>query len=85
MFRNQRTGPKKINEPTTTCQKIDTLLIARNGAATNAEHIEKLIPECLILAGLARFISPFASETKCFTTDVVPADRHALILYPPVN
>jgi hypothetical protein len=60
MFDQQDAGPEKVDTAVVTGDSFYGLFKAGHDAALDAEYLEKLIPECLLLRALARGAFPLA-------------------------
>ena len=76
VFDQQDAGPEEVDEAAVAGDLLDRLLKAGHELATQAEDLEELVPEGLLVGGLPRGARPFAGEADGVLADFVPTDGH---------
>jgi hypothetical protein len=77
VFDEEDAGPEEVDECEIAREFADGLLEARDGATTDPEGLEELVPESLLVGCLAPCARPVTGETDCVLSDLVPGNRHA--------
>lgn len=72
MLGEQAARPEQINETPIAGELIDWLLEGGDGVAADAEDVEELVPEGLVLGGFAGFAFPFLGKSDGAVANLVP-------------
>lgn len=70
--------PEQINARIVAGDFLDGFLETGDGAAFDAEHLEKLIPEGLLFRRFAPDAGPFAGELDGVVAYFIPTDWHGV-------
>ena len=76
VFGEEAAFPEEVDTVVGALDGADRLLEAGNGAAVEAEHVEKGVPEGFGLGGFAGFAGPLAGEGDGAGLDLCPTQRH---------
>ena len=77
MFDDEDAGPKEVDVAVVAANLFHRLFETGDGAASNAEDLEELVPEAFGLGFFARLGGPFAGKLDGVVANLVPANRHS--------